>query len=368
MTTQNTNTDILELFEESQQKDILETEVFSLSSAEESIFSENSDLNSLTEESSFFSLENTETTKSDILSGFEIQVENTQNTFLEELENIHLQSEKNISAGKKILSGCVFFLKYIGTSSFIFTLLIASTNYSAYIEIARSYLNPEALEQNKQAMLASVQNATLVKNTPVSEEIETTDTPEEVNLENTTEKIEMVKNKTYHSMDKLIHGSKNSVDMNIEIVPYENRIVIPKIWKNIPLLDVQNKTVENVKALEDIFMKELVNGIVRYPGSARPGEPGNSFIFGHSSNFPWLEWKYNDVFALMDNLSFWDEIIAYYGQQKYIYKVKEKKIIKPGDTSVLKRNNDISEISLMTCWPVGTTLNRMVVVWELVKE
>jgi len=42
---------------------------------------------------------------------------------------------------------------------------------------------------------------------------------------------------------------------------------------------VQNKTVENVKALEDIFMQELVNGIVRYPGSARPGENGNSFIF-----------------------------------------------------------------------------------------
>jgi sortase (surface protein transpeptidase) len=36
-------------------------------------------------------------------------------------------------------------------------------------------------------------------------------------------------------------------------------------------------------------MKELENGIIRYPGSAKPGEDGISFIFGHSSNFPWVK-------------------------------------------------------------------------------
>lgn len=363
MNNQNTNTDILELFEESQQKDILKTEISASLSIEDDIFWDISDFNQ-NMNSDFSPIE---TQNTDILSEIEIPTQNIQNTFLEELENLQIESKKKISTGKKVFSGFLFFIKYIGTSSFIFAFLIASTNYNAYIEIARSYLNPEALEQNKQAMLASVQSATLAKTTPQKEEIEVLP-EEELNTQDTTQKIEMVKNKTYHSMDKLMNLSKNSIDMNIEIVPYENRIVIPKIWKNIPLLDVQNKTVENVKALEDIFMQELVNGIVRYPGSARPGENGNSFIFWHSSNFPWLEWKYNDVFALMDNLSFWDEIIVYYGQKKYIYQVKEKKIIKPGDTSVLKRNNNIAEISLMTCWPVGTTLNRMVVVWELVKE
>jgi sortase (surface protein transpeptidase) len=36
-------------------------------------------------------------------------------------------------------------------------------------------------------------------------------------------------------------------------------------------------------------MKELEKGIIRYPGSAKPGENGSSFIFGHSSNFPWIK-------------------------------------------------------------------------------
>lgn len=384
MTNQNTNNDILWLFEERNQNDILENIHFETQQDQVddvfwSLYFDNNQINT----TPAIAKEENQNTTDDIFGGFTFEdtslpknsndvlgtLDFQDASFMKDETKNQITIEKKISSWKKAIYGIIFFIKYIGTSSLIFAILIASTNYSAYIEIARSYLNPEALEQNKQAMLASVQNATIVK-TPIQseEEIQTENINIDSESQNTTEKIEMVKNKTYHSMDKLINSTHNNIDMNIEIVPYENRIVIPKIWKNIPLVDVQNKTVENVKALEDIFMKELVNGIVRYPGSARPWENGNSFIFWHSSNFPWLEWKYNDVFALMDNLSFWDEIIAYYGQKKYIYKVKEKKVIKPGDTSVLKRNNNISEITLMTCWPVGTTLNRMVVVWELVKE
>ena len=178
----------------------------------------------------------------------------------------------------------------------------------------------------------------------------------------------MVKNKTYHSMDKLLHERDDeNINISIEIVPYENRVIIPKIGKNIPIVEVKVKTVQNVKELEDIFMEELSYWVVRYPWSSRPWEVWNSFIFWHSSNFPWIKWDYNDVFALLDNVVFWDEIITYYNQKKYIYKVKEKKIIKPGNISVLKRKNTASEITLMTCWPVGTTLNRMIVIWELVQ-
>jgi LPXTG-site transpeptidase (sortase) family protein len=36
--------------------------------------------------------------------------------------------------------------------------------------------------------------------------------------------------------------------------------------------------------------------------------------------------------------------------------------------SVLERNKKKSEITLMTCWPIGTTLNRLIVTGELVEE
>ena len=142
-------------------------------------------------------------------------------------------------------------------------LLLSASNYSAYIEIARSYLNPELLEQNKNALMSSVNGSQLLEETATGT----------VEKETTNQKVSTVKNKTYHSMDKLLSGGYDaSLNMQIDIVPYENRVVIPKIGKNIPLVDVKNKTVQNVKELESVFMEELTNGIIRYPGSAKPGE------------------------------------------------------------------------------------------------
>jgi LPXTG-site transpeptidase (sortase) family protein len=74
------------------------------------------------------------------------------------------------------------------------------------------------------------------------------------------------------------------------------------------------------------------------------------------------------VFALLDNVTFNDEIFVYYNQKKYRYVVREKNVITPGDVSVLERNKKKSEITLMTCWPIGTTLNRLIVTGELIEE
>lgn len=172
-----------------------------------------------------------------------------------------------------------------------------------------------------------------------------------------------------HSISQMMaHTKENGINLNIEITPYENRIVIPKIGKNIPLIDVKEKNVESSKELENIFMKELEGGVVRYPSSALPGENGNAFVFGHSSNFPWMAGEYNDVFALLDKLDDGDEIIVYYNQQKFVYRVNKKDVILPGDVSVLQKDKtDHSELNLMTCWPIGTTFKRLIVSAELVK-
>ena len=255
------------------------------------------------------------------------------------------------SFAKKSLEWFIFFVKYILTSSLIFSLLLTVTNYSAYLEIAKNFLSPESLKQSSQAMIASINSTNISK--------------AEADNTQLTSTASILDDKSFHSMEKLVWKNNSDLDINIDIVPYENRVVIPKIGKNIPLVDVENRRVQNVKELEDVFMEELVKGIVRYPGSAKPGEEWNSFIFGHSSNFPWIKWDYNDVFALLDNVVFGDEIIVYYNQKKYIYTVKEKHVVKPGDVAILKRNEWKKEISLMTCWPVWTSVNRMVVIWEL---
>ncbi|QFR39537.1 sortase [Candidatus Gracilibacteria bacterium 28_42_T64] len=268
------------------------------------------------------------------------------------------EEKKYIKKSSKFITGILFLFKYMATSSLIFALLLVTTNYSAYINVAKSYIFQEELE-NKSAGLINSVKASNIKEKIKTEVVEKN---RAIEKENTTP----VGRNSIKNLVAL--SNKNELDLNIEITPYENRIVIPKIGKNIPLLDITNRKISGENELNDIFMKELENGVIRYPGSAKPGKDGNAFIFGHSSNFPWIKGEYNDVFSLLDKVQYEDEIIVYYGQKKYTYKIREKKVITPGDISILKRNNDKSEITLMTCWPIGTTLNRLIVTGELIEE
>ena len=46
--------------------------------------------------------------------------------------------------------------------------------------------------------------------------------------------------------------------------------------------------------------------------------------------------------------------------------MKEKTVVKPGNVKALQsRDPNKKELSLMTCWPIGTNLNRLIVFAEL---
>lgn len=264
-------------------------------------------------------------------------------------ETVVYENKKTKEKQNSILFGLIFLIKYITTSSVIFWVLLITTNYSAYINIAKSYIMKNEVEKTTSWLLNSVEAAKI-----------TDIVSEKINEDKEKEKLSIKKYKK--ELDN------ENINLDIEIAPYTNRIIIPKIGKNIPLLDVENRNIKWQNELNDIFMKELEKGIIRYPGSSKPGEEWVSFIFWHSSNLPWMKWDYNDIFSTLDNVIYWDEVIVYYGQEKFTYKIKEKKVIRPGDVSVLKRNQKKSEITLMTCWPIWTTLNRLIVTWELIEN
>ncbi len=327
--------------------------------------------------------------KDDILASFELNshtstsesstqdspsLEKQENYFFQEetpqileISEHHEETEKQVEKigweNKKsstIFSHILFLIKYFSTSLCIFAVLMALSNYSAYSNIAYSFIFAQEMENTKNWLIQSVDAADLWE---IQEEIV------EVNTFKALDKSEDAIDHSVdmHSVSRLAAKAENGVDLGIEITPYDNRVVIPKIWKNIPLIEIEDQNIEWMDELNDIFMKELEKGIIRYPGSAKPWNTWNSFIFGHSSNFPWLNGDYNDVFSLLDNVTYDDEVVVYYGQQKYVYKITKKEVISPGDVEVLKsKNQDLSEITLMTCWPIGTTYNRLVVVGELI--
>ena len=116
---------------------------------------------------------------------------------------------------------------------------------------------------------------------------------------------------------------------------------------------------------EDKILDSLVNGVAHYKGTSLPGEGGNVFIVGHSSNYFWIKSDYNNIFALLDKLSPGDRIEVTTADKVYVYQVKETKIVSPSEVQVLD-NTPKETLSLMTCWPIGTSLKRMLVQSELV--
>lgn len=281
----------------------------------------------------------------------------------EQVDHTHIHIVKKSSKAFRVLK---FTTLYIVMTGCVFSVFMGVLNFSAYSAIVTNWVNPNRMMTLQDNMEQAIIGSSIA--------VHASDMTDSQNsLQTVTEQIsmtdpEIIYSRSYKS-DRLLSGISRSSAASFSITPYENRIIIPKLGKNIPLVDVDHSMNAKYGEMQNIFMDELKKGVVRYPGTARPGEVGNTFIFGHSSNYPWVISEYNEVFALLNTLTTGDDIIVYYDQKKYTYRVTDRATVDPGDTKVLSaRDPKKKEISLMTCWPVGTTLERYIIFGELVNN
>jgi sortase A len=115
---------------------------------------------------------------------------------------------------------------------------------------------------------------------------------------------------------------------------------------------------------EALYLKALEEGVAHFAGTALPGQRGNVFIFGHSEYYPNKPGNYKTVFIHLDRLKIGEQIIIKSEKKEYRYNVISKKIISPKDTSVLAQSLDF-RLTLMTCWPPGTTSKRLIIIAKL---
>ena len=136
----------------------------------------------------------------------------------------------------------------------------------------------------------------------------------------------------------------------------ENQLVIPSIHVRAPIL-------WNIPTTDSL--NGLQQGVVQVSESYLPGEAGRTFIVGHSSGFWWLNNPWTKVFVLLDKLADGDLIFLQTSDHVYAYKVVRREIVSPATVSVIRDERvGINELALMTCTPIGTTLNRLVVYAE----
>lgn len=132
---------------------------------------------------------------------------------------------------------------------------------------------------------------------------------------------------------------------------------LPTLGKEVPI--VFTTSTDNRQIHQD-----LDRGVSLAAGNARPGEAGNVFLTGHSSNWPWTG-PYHAIFSNLDRLKPGDEIFIDW-DRRYRYRVLSQRVVSPSDISVLTNDTTKHQLTLMTCWPPPTTFGRRIVVAELV--
>lgn len=153
-----------------------------------------------------------------------------------------------------------------------------------------------------------------------------------------------------------LNGSEKNIEKNI-IVPADKNfsIIIPKIGAN-------EKIISNVNPLnESEYQKALKNGVAHAKGTSFPDGKGNVFLFAHSSGNFYENSRMNTVFFLLNKLEKGDKFSIVYKNKIYDYKVSNKKIVADDEVEYLKNNKNEEIVTLMTCWPPGTSYKRLLI-------
>lgn len=142
----------------------------------------------------------------------------------------------------------------------------------------------------------------------------------------------------------------------MEPVNREFSIVIEKIGVNAPI--IPDVSVVDKKS----YMDALRYGVAHASFSPYPSkESGNVYLFAHASlNYMRLG-KYATVFNLLRKLELKDRVHVFYHGEIYVYEVVNSEIHKGWNTYPITRSVLGPTLTLQTCSPPGTTINRLVV-------
>ena len=127
--------------------------------------------------------------------------------------------------------------------------------------------------------------------------------------------------------------------------------------------EIYNPATTSIKVLNDY----LLEGAVRYPGSALLGGDGNIFIFGHSTGFKIVNNQAFKTFNNLQNLKKGDLIHVFSEKYEYIYKASSVKLVDATKTLV-EFNTNSKMLTLSTCDNFGEKTDRYVAEADYVEK
>ncbi len=148
------------------------------------------------------------------------------------------------------------------------------------------------------------------------------------------------------------------------ITPIDNEfgIVIPKIGANAHVISDVNPFDEK------IYQYALTKGVAHAAGTVYPGGVGNVFLFAHSSVDFYIANRYNSIFYLLNKMKKGDAVYLFYRGKEFKYITTETKIVDANGVKYLYGSGTGNTVTLMTCWPAGTTLKRLLVIGKITEK
>ena len=195
-----------------------------------------------------------------------------------------------------------------------------------------------------------------------------TDWESSIEVENLVEQywwIVSLQQEVATDMDHYLQHNLDSYDFSFNLLPPTNRLIIPAINLDVPLVETSISDYKDVT--ESTFDSDLENWVVKYPTTPNPWEWWNAFFFGHTSQEYWKKNPYWTVFRNIPQLKEDDKIQIVREWVLYEYKVLKTVIVRPKDVNDTYVNfwEEWKEyITLMWCYPIGRIDKRMMIFAE----
>jgi hypothetical protein len=156
------------------------------------------------------------------------------------------------------LRGAKFLVVYLLLSGTIFSILLGALNFGAYSARILDWIDPDKLMSLQEDLSSAISRSSIEVHADTTEQAKQLLESREVITDRIADIAPaLVYSRTYAPDNLLGNLSRESSSATFDVAPYENRIIIPRIGKNIPLVDVDHDVGVSYTQMHEIFMEEL---------------------------------------------------------------------------------------------------------------
>lgn len=174
------------------------------------------------------------------------------------------------------------------------------------------------------------------------------------------------------NVDRNFSVTNKLLNINPKTFP-EYATITGEMKLNISKLKLKDLPVKiNVDSFDkDQYLTVLIKRLGHFKGTSLPDKPGNTFIYGHSTNELLAKTDPTNpefAFTFLGKMDIGDEISIEYNGKTFKYSTQKIRMVEPEDISPIYTTSEDKSLTLMTCWPPGVGDQRLILVANQVGE